>query len=92
MIFMNKKKYIYNIKDIMQIMGIGKNSAYKLVQSGEIPYKLIGNRYKIPAIAFHNWLNKINNEKPLQNEGNCDIMEIVTNGEQTLPVQFERSN
>ena len=88
---MNKKKYIYNIKDIMQIMGIGKNSAYKLVQSGEIPYKLIGNRYKIPAVAFHNWLNKINDEKLLQKTTSCDIIKSVISGEETLTVDVERS-
>ena len=87
-----KKKFIYNIKDIMDIMNIGKNSAYKLIQSGEIPYKLIGNRYKIPAVAFHNWLNKINDEKLLQNATSCDIMESVISGEETLTVDVERSN
>ena len=85
-------KYVYNIKDIMQILDIGRNSAYKLIQSGEIPYRRIGKNYIIPAVAFHNWLNKINDEKLLQNTTSCDIMESVISGEETLTVNVERSN
>ena len=74
MIFM---KYIYNIKDIMQILDIGRNSAYKLIQSGEIPYRRIGKNYKIPAAAFHSWLN---DKKLLQNTATCDTIVVdVTN-------------
>ena len=48
---------IYEIKDIMQIMRISRNTAYKLIKQESIPHVQIGGHYKIPAERFHQWLN-----------------------------------
>ena len=36
-------KYL-TIKDLQTILGIGKNTAYKLISSGEIPCIRVGNK------------------------------------------------
>ena len=48
---------IYEVKDIMRIMRISRNTAYKLIQQEGVPYMRVGGRYKIPAERFHQWLN-----------------------------------
>lgn len=86
---MSSNKQIYDIKDVMRIMNISKGTAYKLIKSGEIPYKLIGNRYKIPTVGFNRWLNDYDNS--LQEPNICDTINFVISGEQTRPVINERS-
>ena len=49
---------IYEVKDIMRIMCISRNTAYKLIRQGGIPYIRMGGRYKIPADRFHEWFAK----------------------------------
>ena len=48
---------IYEVKDIMRIMRISRNTAYKLIQQEGIPYMRVGGHYKIPAERFHQWLD-----------------------------------
>ena len=50
------QQHIYEIKDIMQIMKISRNTAYKLIRQELIPHIRVGNRYKIPAAAFKKWI------------------------------------
>ena len=50
-------RYIYDIKDIMQIMKISRNTAYRLIKKEAIPHIRIGNRYKIPVERFNNWFS-----------------------------------
>lgn len=47
---------ILSIKDIMQILRIGKNSAYKLIQSGVIHAHRIGRNYKIPKCCVYDYI------------------------------------
>jgi len=65
---------IYEIKDIMQIMHISRNTAYKLIQQEGVPYMRVGGRYKIPAERFHEWLS--GQIAHLQNESDCDIIQV----------------
>jgi len=65
---------IYEVKDIMQIMRISRNTAYKLIQQEGVPYIRIGGRYKIPAERFHKWLSE--QFVHLQNESSCDIIQV----------------
>ena len=37
------------LDDICPILHIGKSTAYKLIQSGELPAKKIGGKWLIPA-------------------------------------------
>ena len=48
---------IYEVKDIMRIMRISRNTAYKLIKQEGIPHIYIGGHYKIPAERFNQWLN-----------------------------------
>lgn len=55
---MTENTIVYKVKDIQAILGIGKNQAYKLVKSGEFPYRKIGSTYLIPKAGFDKWLNQ----------------------------------
>lgn len=48
---------IYEVKDIMHILHISRNTAYKLIQQDGVPYMRVGGRYKIPADKFNEWLS-----------------------------------
>ena len=48
---------IYEVKDIMRIMHISRNTAYKLLREEGIPHMRVGGHYKIPAERFHQWLD-----------------------------------
>lgn len=45
---LNKYKDILTVKDLCEILGIGKNTAYRLLKNDEIKSIRIGNKYKIP--------------------------------------------
>lgn len=47
---------VINIEDLMEILSIGKNNAYKLLQSGEIKSFKIGKVYKIPKIYIEEYI------------------------------------
>ena len=39
---------ILDVKDLCEILRIGRKKAYQLLHSGVIPYRKIGRNYKIP--------------------------------------------
>ncbi|MBE7054488.1 MAG: helix-turn-helix domain-containing protein [Ruminococcaceae bacterium] len=47
-----------SVKQLCEILGIGKNSAYKLLQSGEIKCIKIGKVYKIPKKYLKEYITK----------------------------------
>lgn len=49
---------ILSVKQLCEILGIGKNTAYRLLQSGEIKSIKIGKVYKIPKKYLKEFLNK----------------------------------
>lgn len=49
-------KVVYTVEDIKDMLGIGKNQAYKLVNSGEFHVCHIGKKILIPKITFNDWL------------------------------------
>lgn len=51
------EKTVYTVKEIREILRIGKNQAYALVKRDDFPAKKIGNDYRIPKKAFEKWLN-----------------------------------
>ena len=53
----NIKKAVYTVADIQQILGIGKNQAYQLVNSGEFPTRQVGCRKLVSMNVFNTWLN-----------------------------------
>ena len=45
-------------QDVMDILNIGKNTVYRLLNSGEIPSFKIGKTHKIPRQVFEEYLIK----------------------------------
>jgi hypothetical protein len=54
----NKSPSFYSVDDIQRLLGIGRNSAYKLVNSKDFPALYVGNRIIIPTDLFQNWVNQ----------------------------------
>ena len=51
-------KDILSVEDLCEILSIGKNTAYRLLKSGEIKAIRIGKVYKIPKECLINYLKK----------------------------------
>ena len=51
---MNKK--VYTVEETAVALGIGRNSAYQGVKTGEIPSIKIGGRILVPTMALDNLL------------------------------------
>lgn len=47
---------VLTIQDLMAILHIGKNAAYRLVQEGIIKAHKIGRIYRIPKICLNDYL------------------------------------
>lgn len=54
------EKKTYTVQDIMKILGIGKNSAYKLVAEKCFKSVRVGNSIRISKESFEEWLNNNN--------------------------------
>lgn len=50
-------KRTYTTEDIMDILSIGKNSAYALIKKNEFRSVRIGNRIRISRKSFDEWLD-----------------------------------
>ena len=48
MTMLNKYPDVLNVKQLCEVLDIGKNTAYKLLKNGEIKSVKIGHVYKIP--------------------------------------------
>lgn len=60
---MNK---MLTIRDIQDNLGIGKNNAYRLIQSPNFPKIKIGRKYLIPENEYNSWIQNNLNKKFLQ--------------------------
>jgi len=49
---------ILDVKDICSILRIGKKTAYRLLQTGEIPCRKIGRNYKVTKKSIIQYLDK----------------------------------
>lgn len=52
------EKKTYTVQEIMKILGIGKNSAYQLVQENRCKSFRIGSSIRISKESFDKWLNE----------------------------------
>ena len=50
-------KDILSVKELCKVLGIGKNTAYRLLQSGALKSVRIGKVYKIPKDFVIDYLN-----------------------------------
>ena len=48
----------YSVDDLQRLLGIGRNSAYRLAQEKDFPSLYIGNRIIIPADLFDEWIGR----------------------------------
>ena len=56
MLMPDKYKDIMTVADLCEALGIGKNTAYKLLKSGEIKSVRIGRIYKIPKQCVEKYI------------------------------------
>lgn len=49
---------VLDIKDMCKALRIGRKTAYKLLQNGQIPYRKIGRNYKIRKDSIINYLTE----------------------------------
>lgn len=50
---------VLTVKDVREILKIGRNYCYNLLQSGCIPSIRVGNSYRIPKVNIINYLNNL---------------------------------
>lgn len=53
------EKQAYSIREFREQTGIGRNLAYKLIETGKIKTIRVGRRILIPAWAFEEFLRKV---------------------------------
>lgn len=53
---MNDTQKTYRVEDIMQILDIGRNSAYNLVKENHFKVTRIGTAIRISRKSFDEWL------------------------------------
>lgn len=59
----NLSKAVYEVKDIQDMLGIGRTTAYNLVRKAhrdEEPFRVvkIGDKYRVSKESFNRWLNE----------------------------------
>lgn len=52
------EKRAYTVEEIMEMLVIGKNTAYSLIKLGAFKSVKIGNHYRISKKSFDDWLDK----------------------------------
>lgn len=52
------EKKTYTVNEIATLLGVGRHTAYNLVNRADFPKIVVGRRYVIPIQAFDNWLEK----------------------------------
>ena len=52
----NEDIVLYTIKDVQEILGIGRDSVYKLVKLPTFPVFRIGKKHLIPKKEFEQWV------------------------------------
>ena len=50
---------VLSVKQLCEILNIGKNTAYRLLQSGEIKSIKIGKVYKIPKKEVRRYIDRL---------------------------------
>ena len=56
---LNNTKDILTLKDLQELLNIGKNTALRLVQSGEIEAFRVGNQWRIAKDSIIKYINKM---------------------------------
>lgn len=56
---LNNTKDILTLKDLQELLHIGKNTALRLVQSGEIEAFRVGNQWRIPQECVMTYIRRM---------------------------------
>ena len=48
---------VYTVKDIQEVLKVGRNTAYDLVKSQVFPVIKLGDTYRVSKVVFNNWLH-----------------------------------
>jgi hypothetical protein len=57
-IFKDTAPVFYSVEDIGRLLGIGRNSAYRLANGKDFPAIHVGNRIVVPADLFQKWASQ----------------------------------
>ena len=57
------EKRTYTVPEIQDILGIGRNAAYKIVNSGAFKVVRVGGSIRISKKSFDIWLDEKDNQK-----------------------------
>lgn len=52
------EKLVYTVTETAQILNIGMNKAYELIQQQQIPNLRVGRKILIPKQSLEKWLSK----------------------------------
>ncbi len=52
------EKLVYTVRETANVLNVGMNKAYELIQQKQIPYVRVGRRILIPKNALENWLKQ----------------------------------
>ena len=52
------EKICYDIRDLYELLPLGKNQIYSLVKSKGFPSIQVGKKFLIPKKSFENWLEQ----------------------------------
>ena len=55
---LNNTKDILTLKELQELLHIGKNTALKLVQSGEIEAFRVGNQWRVLKISVEHYIRR----------------------------------
>lgn len=47
---------ILTVKEVQELLGIGKNSVYDLIKNGYLKHKKVGGKYLIPKSSVKNFI------------------------------------
>lgn len=50
-------KRAYTVKEIANLLGVSKASAYKLIRSNQFHSVKIGGQHRVSKVVFDEWLN-----------------------------------
>ena len=56
---LDEYKDVINVKDLCEILNIGKNTAYKLLKNNDIPNRRLGKKYIIPKFGVIEYLKGV---------------------------------
>lgn len=50
------EKLVYTVRETANILNIGMNKAYELIEQKKIPVVRVGRKFLVPKQALENWL------------------------------------